>query len=316
MITNSGSANGTVQYVHDRMGNIIAEATSAGATAREFIWLPEAEIAPTFQSRAQVDRPVAVVEGVNTASPQTWYVAVDHLHRPIRMTNAAKAVMWSATWTPWGAPHAITGAAVLDARFPGQWFQLESGLHYNWHRHYDPTLGRYTQPDPLGFVDGPSVYGYAKSGPVGYIDRDGRLVLFGGGGATWSVGPGFTGVTGVAYEVGSGTTTSYTSGGTAWGYEASAGGTIGFYTGDLGGFSGLTYGLQVNLPGNVGITISWNSGGWGVSFDYGRGLGGSFTITDTCFGFGCVPDLRKTNPRCIFGGCPPDVRVRQCKTKS
>ena len=58
--TNSGSAragclwasegatkNNTIQYVHDRMGNIIAEATSAGATAREYIWLPEAEIAPT-----------------------------------------------------------------------------------------------------------------------------------------------------------------------------------------------------------------------------------------------------------------------------
>ncbi|MEQ1713050.1 MAG: RHS repeat-associated core domain-containing protein, partial [Hyphomicrobium sp.] len=41
----------------------------------------------------------------------------------------------------------------LNARFPGQWFQVESGLHYNWHRHYDPTIGRYTQPDPLVFVD-------------------------------------------------------------------------------------------------------------------------------------------------------------------
>ncbi len=51
-----------------------------------------------------------------------------------------------------------------------------SGLHYNWHRHYDPSLGRYTQPDPLGFVDGPSVYAYAKNGPVRYIDPDGRLV--------------------------------------------------------------------------------------------------------------------------------------------
>ncbi len=141
--------------------------------AREYIWLPEAEIAPTFQSRAQVDRPVAVVDGVNTATPQTWYVATDHLHRPIRMTNAAKAVMWSATWTPWGAPHAITGAAVLNARFPGQWFQLESGLHYNWHRHYDPTLGRYTQPDPLGFVDGPSVYVYTRNRSPQAIDSRG-----------------------------------------------------------------------------------------------------------------------------------------------
>jgi len=63
-----------------------------------------------------------------------------------------------------------------DLCFPGQWFQIETGLHYNWHRHYDPTIGRYTQPDPLGFVDGPSVYAYAKSNPGGGVDRDGRYV--------------------------------------------------------------------------------------------------------------------------------------------
>jgi len=48
-------------------------------------------------------------------------------------------------------------------------------LHYNWHRHYDPSLGRYTQPDPLGFVDGPSVYGYARNSPYRYVDKDGRV---------------------------------------------------------------------------------------------------------------------------------------------
>jgi RHS repeat-associated protein len=51
--------------------------------------------------------------------------------------------------------------------------QNETGLHYNWHRNYDPTLGRYTQPDPLGFVDGPSMYGYAGESPLRYVDRDG-----------------------------------------------------------------------------------------------------------------------------------------------
>ena len=62
----------------------------------------------------------------------------------------------------------------MDLRFPGQWFQLEAGLHYNWHRHYDPSLGRYTQPDPLGFVDGPSVYGYAGAEPVTGVDPSGE----------------------------------------------------------------------------------------------------------------------------------------------
>jgi RHS repeat-associated protein len=126
--------------------------------------ISEAEIAPTRQSRTQVDRPIAVISGVNTASPATLFVHVDHLNRPTLMTNSTKANVWAAIWTPWGTPQSITGAETNDSRFPGQWFQLEAGLHYNWHRHYDPSLGRYTQPDPLGFVDGPSVYAYVNAG--------------------------------------------------------------------------------------------------------------------------------------------------------
>ncbi len=175
VVTNSGTANGTTYFVHDLWGNVIAELTTAGATVREYIWLPETEIAPTMQSRTQVDRPIAVVDGVNTASPATLMVHVDHLNRPVRMTNSAKASVWDVIYTPWGAFHSATGAQTLNARFPGQWFQLESGLHYNWHRHYDPSLGRYTQPDPLGFVDGPSVYAYAGNNPLTRVDPDGRF---------------------------------------------------------------------------------------------------------------------------------------------
>jgi RHS repeat-associated protein len=51
-----------------------------------------------------------------------------------------------------GAPHSIIGTASLDMCFPRQWFQAESGLHYNWHRQYDPTTGRYVQADPLRLV--------------------------------------------------------------------------------------------------------------------------------------------------------------------
>ena len=157
---------------------VIAETNGSGAagTLREYIWLPEAEIAPTMGSRTTVDRPLAVVDGVNTGSPVTYTVHVDHLHRPIKMTNAAKASIWTAVWAPWGGPLSITGPASLDARLPGQWFQLEAGLHYNWHRSYDPSLGRYTQPDPLGFVDGPSQYAYGLNSPYRYVDKDGRYV--------------------------------------------------------------------------------------------------------------------------------------------
>ena len=189
----------TTHFIHDRLGNVIAKTagggpTGATGTVREYIWLPEAEIAPTMGSRTVVDRPLAVVDAVNTASPATYWVSVDHLNRPVKMTNTAKTSVWDATWQPWGSVQAITGTATLNARFSGQWFQSETGLHYNWHRSYDPTLGRYTQPDPLGFVDGPSVYGYAKGSPYRYVDRDGRnsITIGGaiGGGAGAAVGAG------------------------------------------------------------------------------------------------------------------------------
>jgi RHS repeat-associated protein len=122
--------------------------------------------------------PLAVVADMNTASPTTLYVHADHLDRPVRMTDASKALVWDAVYKPYGEVQAITGSAALDARFPGQWFQLETGLHYNWHRHYDPTTGRYLEPDPLGFVDGPSVYAYALNSPQMWVDREGTEIKF------------------------------------------------------------------------------------------------------------------------------------------
>jgi RHS repeat-associated protein len=158
--------SGTIHDVYDRDGNLLMESNglSTGIT-REYIWLPGTEIAPATGAIAGVPRPIAVIDAVNTATPATWWVHADHLNRPVQMTDATKATVWQATWLPFGGPQAITGTATLDARFPGQWFQLESGLHQNWWRHYDPTTGRYTQPDPLGFVSGPSLYGYAKEEP-------------------------------------------------------------------------------------------------------------------------------------------------------
>jgi RHS repeat-associated protein len=84
----------------------------------------------------------------------------------------------------------MTGAVAQNLRFPGQYFQLETGLAYNWHRTYDPVTGRYTQPDPLRFVDGPSVYAYVGNSPLMNSDVTGlvqftnwsnRSILVGGG---------------------------------------------------------------------------------------------------------------------------------------
>ena len=162
--TVTSPASATTLYVHDISNHIIAETNTAGQTLREYIWLN--------------DLPVAVVDNVNTASPALYYVHSDHLGRPARMTAQNQSWAWDVIYDPFGnVSYSWSNPEVMNIRFPGQWFQLETGLAYNWHRHYDATLGRYVQPDPLGLKaltsDGPSAYGYVGGNPLNHTDASG-----------------------------------------------------------------------------------------------------------------------------------------------
>ena len=109
---------------------------------------------------------MAVVQG-----GAVHFIRTDHIHRPIFATNEAGAVVWQQSYDPFG--RVISGSG-SDMRFAGQWFAAENGLHQNWMRDYDATLGRYIQPDPLGLVDGASVYGYALGNLARWSDPRGE----------------------------------------------------------------------------------------------------------------------------------------------
>jgi YD repeat-containing protein len=80
----------TTHFVHDIFGNVLAETSGVAAgTFREYIWLPETEIAPTRESMSQVDRPLAVVNGVGATGIAVWNVSVDHLNRPVLAASTA-----------------------------------------------------------------------------------------------------------------------------------------------------------------------------------------------------------------------------------
>jgi RHS repeat-associated protein len=68
----------------------------------------------------------------------------------------------------------------MDIRFPGQWFQLETGLAYNWHRHYDATIGRYVQPDFVGslitFRTDQNLFAYVNGETLTFSDSQGLIV--------------------------------------------------------------------------------------------------------------------------------------------
>jgi len=62
----------------------------------------------------------------------------------------------------------------LNIRFPGQYFDVESGLHYNYFRTYDPQIGRYIESDPSGIGDGLNLFAYVGSNPIIFFDLDGK----------------------------------------------------------------------------------------------------------------------------------------------
>lgn len=63
-------------------------------------------------------------------------------------------------------------------RFPGQYFDQETGLHYNYFRDYDPSTGRYIESDPIGLDGGLNTYSYSELNPLRYIDPLGLEVNY------------------------------------------------------------------------------------------------------------------------------------------
>jgi RHS repeat-associated protein len=115
------------------------------------------------------------------------YIHSDHLGTPHYVTDDAGQVIWSATYLPFGEaitdedPDGDHESYNFNIRFPGQYFDAESGLHYNYLRDYDPTLGRYIESDPIGLLGGLTNYAYVGSNPILRIDPTGEdyYVLFG-----------------------------------------------------------------------------------------------------------------------------------------
>ncbi|MCP4400815.1 MAG: RHS repeat-associated core domain-containing protein [bacterium] len=84
----------------------------------------------------------------------------------------------------------LAEAVVNNLRFPGQYFDAETGLHYNWHRYYAPTTGRYLRVDPIRLKGGVNVYSYALQNPLKYKDSNGKFVFTTGAFLSWCFGIG------------------------------------------------------------------------------------------------------------------------------
>jgi RHS repeat-associated protein len=108
-----------------------------------------------------------------TADGQVYYYQNDHLGTPQRMVRSNGAVVWQAYYSAFGEAEVVIEIVQNNLRFPGQYFDEETGLNYNYFRDYDPTNGRYLQSDPIGLKGGINTYVYVKSNPMSLIDPKG-----------------------------------------------------------------------------------------------------------------------------------------------
>ncbi|GAB3254597.1 RHS repeat domain-containing protein [Chitinimonas naiadis] len=148
-------------YHYDAAGHLVAETDNEGHTRKEYIYL--------------ADTPVAVID----ADLSVRYIHSDHLGTPRLLTNASQKAVWAWQGEPFGADQAnedpeSTGTKYsFKLRFPGQYYDVETGNHYNLNRDYDPKVGRYVQSDPIGLAGGVNTYGYVGGNPLSYIDSQG-----------------------------------------------------------------------------------------------------------------------------------------------
>lgn len=94
----------------------------------------------------------------------------DHLGTSQKMTDSSGTVVWSADYKPFGEATIAVSTIMNNLRFPGQYYDTETGLNYNYYRDYNPVLGRYISKDPIGFRGGINLYAYTRNNPVNRID--------------------------------------------------------------------------------------------------------------------------------------------------
>lgn len=145
------------EYGYGAGGHMLWEHDVDSAVVKEYYWFG--------------DQLIASYSGPDDYSGgEFYYYVTDHLGTPARIVNSSNTVIWEAEYLPFGEADITQESVENNLRFPGQYYDSESGLHYNWHRYYDSKQGRYVQSDPIGLHGGWNTYAYVGSNPVVYTD--------------------------------------------------------------------------------------------------------------------------------------------------
>jgi len=119
---------------------------------------------------------LARVDQAEGEGQKLYYFHTDQIGTPLELTNSDGTIVWQASYRSWGSVEQLAVSEVdQNLRFQGQYFDGETGLHYNTFRYYDPALARFITQDPIGLFGGFNLYSYAPSS-TGWLDPLGWCV--------------------------------------------------------------------------------------------------------------------------------------------
>ena len=115
--------------------------------------------------------PLARIDRTGNQEQHIYYFHTDLNGMPEELTDEAGEIVWECSYQLWGKPiQEIAHTEIQqNLRYQGQYLDRETGLHYNTFRYYDPDIGRFTQPDPIGLLGGFNLYQYAPNALI-WID--------------------------------------------------------------------------------------------------------------------------------------------------
>ncbi|AHG22827.1 hypothetical protein Z042_14735 [Chania multitudinisentens RB-25] len=158
----------TARYFnYDLGGRLIGEYNATtGAPIAEYAWLGNTPVA---------------MKVYNGATSQLYVIETDHQGTPRRVSDTSNRVRWTWGYGPFGDTPPNTnpeglGEFEFNLRFPGQYYDAETDLFYNYFRDYDPRRGRYIQSDPIGLQGGMNTYAYVSGNPLSYTDPTGQAI--------------------------------------------------------------------------------------------------------------------------------------------
>jgi RHS repeat-associated protein len=156
--TQKTTPSNTTVYHYDLEGNLISESQADGTPTKDYLW--------------HNGNPIAQLN--IGATDVISYLHSDHLQTARLATDQNQQIIWQWEGNAFGdTPAQELAGLQINLRFPGQYVDAETNLHYNWNRYYNPATGRYITSDPIGLGGGLNTYGYVGGNPLNKVDPKG-----------------------------------------------------------------------------------------------------------------------------------------------